>query len=200
MTRKAMTHDQVLRNRAGATTRTVTDRIMRVYSRATEDDILAGKAWYDEARGVARELAAAGDMSVTASAAVIAHLSPRCPWERNISAARELVYTGETSGLTDNIRKAKQAMVADDPWSTFNPDPNESLKTKAFAANILGDDHAVTIDVWASRIAGISEQQLGRVGVYEAVAHAYRLAAKRAGITPAQMQAITWVVARGSAA
>ena len=98
--------------------------------------------------------------------------------------------------LQQGIDKARAAMVADDPWSTFGDGP----KTKAFAANIIGDDHAVTVDVWAARIAGITEEQLARVGVYEAVAHGYRLAAKRAGITPAQMQATTWVVIRGSAA
>jgi hypothetical protein len=168
---------------------------MKVYRQASEPDILAGKAWYAEAQSVARELSATGDISVTAAAAVIAHLSPRCPWERNISAARELVATGHTTGLSANIAKAKKAMVADDPWSTFGKAP----KTRAFASNILGDDNAVTVDVWAARIAGISEQQLGLAGVYEAVAHSYRLAAKRAGITPAQMQAITWVVIRGKA-
>ncbi|AJD82503.1 hypothetical protein SHEEN_85 [Mycobacterium phage Sheen] len=195
MTRKQLSHDDVLRTKAGVTTRTVVDRIMRVFARATEADILAGKAWYHEAQGVARELADNADISVTAAAAVIAHLSPRCPWERNIAMARELVYTGDTRGLRGNIDKARRAMVADDPWSTFGNGP----KTRAFAANILGDEHAVTVDVWAARIAGITEDQLGLVGVYEAVAHAYRLAAKRVGITPAQMQAITWVVIRGSA-
>lgn len=195
-TKQAMTHDAVLRVKANITTRTVTERIMRVFARATEDDILAGKGWYSEAQGVARELAEEAGMSVTAAAAVIAHLSPRCPWERNITMARELVRTGDTKGLRGNIGKARRAMVADDPWSTFGNGP----KTKAFAANIIGDDHAVTVDVWAARIAGITEEQLGLVGIYEAVSHAYRLAAKRVGITPAQMQAITWVVIRGSAA
>ncbi|BBX09479.1 DUF7178 family protein [Mycolicibacterium aichiense] len=190
-----LSHDEVLRLRAGVTLRTVTKRIMDVYRVASDADILAGKGWYDEARRVARELAEEAGISVTAAAAVIAHLSPRCPWERNISMAQELVRTGTTKGLYGNIAKARLAMIVDDPWSTFGDGP----KTKAFAANIIGDDHAVTVDVWASRIAGINEQQLGRVGVYEAVAHAYRLAAKRVGITPAEMQAITWVVVRGSA-
>lgn len=188
-------HDDILRRKCGTTTRTVTNRIMRVFARATESDVLAGKAWYHSAQAVARELADAGDISVTAAAAVIAHLSPRCPWDRNLKMARDLVLTGDTGGLRTNISKARRALIADDPWSTFGKGP----KTRAFAANILGDEHAVTVDVWAARIAGVTEEQLGLVGVYEAVSHAYRLAAKRAGITPAQMQAITWVVIRGSA-
>lgn len=195
MATNLITPDQILRARVGLTLRTVTDRIMRTYAKASEDDILAGKCWYDEARHVARELADEASLSITATAAVIAHLSPRCPWERNIDMARELVRTGDTKGLRSNIDKARAAMVADDPWSTFGKGP----KTRAFAANIMGDDYAVTVDVWAARIAGVTEDELKRVGVYEAVAHAYRLAAKRVGISPAQMQATTWCVIRGKA-
>jgi len=188
-----LSHDEILRKRAGITLRTVTDRIIRTYERASEDDVLAGKGWYDEARLVARELADHAGISVTAAAAVIAHLSPRCPWERNITMARELVTTGHTRGLYGNVAKARRAMMVADPWETFGKGP----KTRAFCSNIIGDDHAVTVDVWAARIAGVSEDQLSRVGVYEAIAHAYRLAAKRVGIAPSEMQAITWVVARG---
>ncbi len=48
-----------------------------------------------------------------------------------------------------------------------------------------GGTDAVTIDVWAAR-----------VGVYDAIADAYRAAAQRAGVTPSVMQATTWTVAR----
>jgi hypothetical protein len=58
----------------------------------------------------------------------------------------------------------------------------------------------VTVDVWIARVVGVTEQQLKLVGVYEGIAHCYRLVAKRAGLDPAQVQAITWIVQRGSAA
>ncbi|MBV9923177.1 MAG: hypothetical protein JOY78_20320 [Pseudonocardia sp.] len=181
--------------KVGLTPAKVTANIVRVFARATEQDMLDGKCWYAEAQALAQELATAGDLTVLQAACVIAHLSPRQTWSVNKRMARELVSTGQTKGLGGAISRAKAAMVADDPFATFGKAP----KTRAFAANIAGDMHAVTIDVWALRVAGVAEAQLGRVGVYEAVAHCYRLAAKRFGITPAQMQAVTWVVARGRA-
>jgi hypothetical protein len=92
--------------------------------------------------------------------------------------------------------RAHKALNAAEPFDTFG---KAAKKTRSFARNITGDVHAVTVDVWAARIAGVTEDQLKLVGVYEAVAHCYRLAAKRAGIDPQQMQAITWIVIRGSA-
>jgi hypothetical protein len=190
-----MTHNETLA-RIGLSTRKVVTNIMATYSRATEDDILAGKAWYAEAQALAVELAESGDMTLPQAAVMIAQLSPRLHWVRNAEAARSLVATGEASGvLRASVDRARKAMVASDPWSTFGKAP----KTRSFAANILGDETAVTVDVWAMRVAGITETELARVGVYEAIAHAYRLAARRVGITPAAMQAITWVVQRGHA-
>ncbi|AOT25588.1 hypothetical protein SEA_MARGO_87 [Mycobacterium phage Margo] len=188
-------HNDTL-GKLGLSTRKVTDNIIRVFARATEDDILDGKVWYEEARALAIECAVTGGITLEQSAVMIAQLSPRLRWDKNVEAARSLVTTGKAPGvLGRSVERALEAMSADDPWSTFGKAP----KTRSFALNILGDDNAVTVDVWAARVAGITEQQLGRVGVYEAIAHCYRLAAKRAGIQPAQMQAITWVVARGRA-
>ncbi|AHY27152.1 hypothetical protein PBI_PHANTASTIC_89 [Mycobacterium phage Phantastic] len=188
-------HNEVL-GRIDLSTRKVTDNIIRVFAKASEQDILDGKVWYEEAKALAVECAVNGGMTLEQSAVMIAQLSPRLRWNKNVEAARSLVATGKAPGvLSRSVERALQAMTAEDPWSTFGKAP----KTRSFALNILGDDHAVTVDVWAARVAGITEQQLGRAGVYEAIAHCYRLAAKRVGISPAQMQAITWVVARGRA-
>jgi hypothetical protein len=71
----------------------------------------------------------------------------------------------------------------------------------AFARNIAGDLDAVTIDMWAFAAAcgDLADKYLARAGSYETVANAYRIAAKRFGIKPAQMQAIVWVAIRGRA-
>ncbi|MGW6624230.1 DUF7178 family protein [Nocardia sp. NPDC055002] len=191
-----MTHTEALA-RIDLTTRKVTNNIMSVFGRATEDQILEGKVWYAEAQALAAELSEAGDITVEQAGIVIAQLSPRLPWDKNVSAARALVAGEPVTGVIGaSIARAMAAMATETPWDTFGKAP----KTRAFAANIIGDDDAVTVDVWACRVAGITEQQLTRVGVYDAVAHCYRLAAKRAGIAPAAMQAITWIVQRGSAA
>lgn len=184
-------------DKAGMTTRRTVANIMAIYAAATEEDIVAGKQWYAEAFNVASELAEVGHLSLETAAVVIAHLSPRTSWARNIEQARALIATGEAPGaIGGNLERARKALAATNPWDTFGKAP----KTRAFAANILGNENEVTVDVWAARVAGVSEEALSRVGVYDAVAHAYRLAAKRVGITPAAMQAITWVVMRGRAA
>lgn len=180
----------------GRSTRGTVDRIMAVYSQATESEILEGKVWYGEARALAEDVAGEACVTVEQAAVAIAQLSPRLRWDKNVAAIWALVRHGDCPGVIGrSVDKARLALVEADPWVTFGKAP----KTRAFASNILGNEHAVTVDVWAARIAGFSEQELSRVGVYEAIAHAYRLAAKRVGITPAQMQAITWVVARNRA-
>lgn len=175
----------------------VVNLITSHFARATEADILAGKAWYAEARQLAEDLALQhASMTVEQAGVMIAQLSPRLRWDKNRAAAIDLAAGRTPSGVIGrSIGKAREAMAATDPWTTFGKAP----KTRSFAANILGNEHAVTVDVWAARAAGFTEAELSRAGVYEAIAHAYRLAAKRQGITPAQMQAIVWTVVRGSA-
>lgn len=193
-----MGHDDVLRKNFGVSQRTVVDRIMRVYARASEDDVLEGKAWYADAQGLARELAELANVSVERSAIVIAHLSANNGWASNKVVARQILVDGRNGGHTKKVMaKVHQALADGNPWSSFSA---TSHKTRSFALNIIGDADAVTVDRWACRIAGVDQDKLGNVGAYEAVAHCYRLAARRAGISPSAMQAVTWVVERGSAA
>jgi hypothetical protein len=196
-----MNHDQILRKRAGATQATIVARILRSWDKANSSDIEAGARWYDEAGQLASDFATVSGHGRDVCAAVIAHLSPRQSWARNILAARALLVDGEVlPGVMS--RETNRAWGAindgyDDIFDSFSPDAH---KTRAFCANILGDREAVTVDVWACKVAGITDLELGRVGVYDAVAHAYRLAARRRGVDPATMQATTWIVARNGRA
>ena len=182
--------------RIGTSTRAVTDRIVKVFDKATPSDIEAGSRWYDEAGELCSDLASKAG-SREHAAAVIAHLSPRTSWTRNVEGAIELLVTGSCTGsgcIGANVDRAQTALACltgDEAIETLN-----GPKTRRFALNILGDRESVTVDVWAARVAGITEQDLGKVGVYDAVEHAYRLAARRRGVDPATMQATTWVVAR----
>lgn len=198
MARTTLTPAEALA-KIGLTVRTVTDRITRCHGKASEDDILAGKAWYGIANAVAVRMADGSDMTLDQAAAVIAQLSPRLRWSQNVESALMLAQTGELPRyvMSGPAGRARKASVAADPFATFGA---KAKKTRSFARNITGDMHAVTVDVWAARVVGVTEEQLKLAGVYEAIAHCYRLAAKRAGIEPAVMQAITWIVVRGSAA
>jgi hypothetical protein len=106
-----------------------------------------------------------------------------------------------------SLKNAQRALDSDEPLSTLNGN-----KVKAFAANLLGDEDSVTVDVWAVRVAfGASkefkstvgdsepvrpENLLAKAGVYAAIADAYREAARQLGVAPSTVQAVTWVVIR----
>lgn len=174
---------------------TLVRRILRTYDRATPGDHQAGAAWYAKARDLAAELAAEHGHTVEQAAAAIAHLSVRQTWKGNRRAARDLLRDPATRPagiMTREYGKALDALQSDDPLSTFT-----GPKTRRFYLNILGDPTVVTVDVWAARTAGITEQALKRRGVYGEIEHAFRLAARRRQVTPSTLQAVAWVVERG---
>lgn len=192
-----MSHDSTCRAVFGVTLETIVRRIVATFDRATSTDIEAGARWYDEAGALAADLS--GEFSVDQCAVVIAHLSPRTTWARNVASATLLVKTGEryVGVIGDLYERALASLEFADPFDSFGPG---ARKTQSFARNIAGDREAVTVDVWACRVANLDETKLSRKGAYDAVAHAYRLAARRRGVDPATMQATTWVVARGGRA
>lgn len=187
-------HDVVLRNKVGVTQRTVIERILRVYDQATPLEKEVGADWYEEAGAIVAHLGQESGWGRLHTAAVVAHLSPRFPWPRNVAAAEHLLLRGmRLSGVIGRSYKAAlRSLAADDPGETLT-----GPKTQRFYRNLLGDPEPVTVDVWAARAVSVTETQLARAGVYQALEHAFRLAARRRGITPAAMQATTWVVARG---
>lgn len=191
------TPNEALISAFGITTREAVANILDAWNGATDSDRAAGATWYASAKHHAETMAESAGIATEAAAAVIAHLSPRTSWARNVAGAYALIETGVAPNcIGANADRARVALAAEDPMSTLH-----GPKTAAFARNILGDEDAVTIDVWAVRIATgtVAENALRRVGAYESLARAYRLAARRVGVTPAVMQATTWVATRGRA-
>ncbi|WP_433685776.1 DUF7178 family protein [Nocardia sp. CA-119907] len=183
-------------NKTATTERKAINSILKVWGHATGEQISAGHTWYRDAFVLATKVSEIADISLERAACVIAALSPRTTWERNVVAALAIA-NGEPvpATLPANVARANLAMTAADPWSIFTP---HSRKILNFTKNILGDESAVTVDMWASRIAGITEIELARAGVYEAVAHAYTRAAAHRGVSPAVMQATTWIIVRAT--
>lgn len=190
-------HDARLRKAGLPAVETLTRRILAVFDRATKSDVEAGATWYDEAQDLAANLGRTSGHGLEAAAAVISHLSPRTTWTRNVAGAIALLTYGERADgvIGANFDRAYTSLESDDPESTFG-----GPKTLRFYRNIIGDTEAVTVDVWAARVAGVDEALLGRVGVYDAVEAAYQRAARKRGVTPSTMQATTWVVARNGRA
>ena len=197
---KRLTHNEVLQQRAGTSTRACVDRIVRTFKRATAADIEAGATWYGDGEVFVRDLAAQTGHDVETVATVVAHLSPRTTWQRNLYGATMLLTTGTApTCIAANVDRARRALDSDDPRGTLN-----GPKTRRFAANLLGERDVVTVDVWAIRVAlgnrDDAEQVLSRVGVYDAVERAYQIAAQRLGVDAVTVQATTWIVARGGRA
>ena len=192
-----MSHTTTLRRVANTSTRAMVDRIVRTYDRATEADREAGRDWYGDGEAIIANLADETGYTREHVAAVVSHLSPRTTWTRNVYGATMLVTTGTApTCIGANVDRARKALESDAPLETFG-----GPKTRRFARNLLGDRSVVTVDVWAARVAFGDlpvdpEAALSRVGVYDAVEHAYILAGRRLGVDPVTVQATTWIVAR----
>jgi hypothetical protein len=170
--------------------------IIDVYDTATGAEIAEGLAWYVTAHAVAKSLGGA-----RRGAGTLAALSPQTDWERNVEMAHD-VYRGRTPRYATgaNIAKARRC-DAGEHWA----DVLGGSKVRNFAAVIEDptDAHAVVIDRHAFDVAvgRITDDKirgtiLARAGVYEIFADAYRQAAAEIGVTPSEVQAVTWVVWR----
>lgn len=192
-----MSPTATLRRTSGTTVRACADRIVDTYRRATPEQRAAGARWYGQAGALVDDLASTHGITREHAAAVVAHLSPRTPWARNVSGARRLLADGTAPAcLSANVDRARRALESPTPLETFGPG---APKTSRFARNILGETDPVTVDVWAARVAlgdRATDATLKRVGVYDALEHAYRLAARRLDLAPSEVQATTWIVAR----
>lgn len=175
----------------------MTGRIRATWNASTEAQREQGAKWYGEAQLIAALLAAQTGHTLDAAAAVLAHMSPRTPWAKTVQGATSMMIAREAPGhLGMNVRRALGALDAEAPLTTLH-----GPKTAAFAANILGDTDAVTVDVWALRVAlGPDAPDSVTPKQYRLVADAYRAAAREVGVTPATIQATTWIVARNGRA
>jgi hypothetical protein len=180
---------------------TLTDNVLAVFDRASDAEREEGTAWYPLASRIVTAIAEATDTDVVRVTYTLAALSPRNPWLWNVAdcysyalASREGSPRPTATTFERNRQAAWRAMSQDGhPWVDAAP------KVKAFVAAILGDSEAVVVDIWAYRVAvGHEPTNHGkfRASQYEPIAEAYRNAARRRGVTPRTMQAVTWLVAQ----
>ena len=190
-------HDQTIRHAAGQTQQATVNRILRVWHSASDGQKEEGAQWYPLHRALLVQLSRDYVVTEEHVAAVIAHMSPRVQWAPCLLQSANVLAGRPTSGIMGrSVQGAQRALQTDDPLSTLT-----GPKVSAFAANLLGDLDAVTVDVWAMRVAFGERDDLDAIlkkrGVYDAVSHCYRLAARRVGVHPSTMQAATWVALRG---
>ena len=192
-------------------TRTNVDNIKAIYQLATLSEQQDGIAWYPAAKAIAVKLAARHCITPEQAIGVIAALSPRNRWERNVEDADRLIAAYMIDGpdqarltkvctFTSNKDKAIRILNAEDADLDRVLEILSGPKLREFASCIAGlpdvciDGHAFCI--WAANRTGLAEVPAIGVKLRREIKADYQTAADELGITPSACQAITWVTWR----
>lgn len=185
------------------TRETLVRRMLRYYDQADAATLEKGRNWYPDAKRFCEELASESETySADTVAAVVAVLSPRVNWASNMSDAKDMVMTavdpeaGEYPPLRaigDNISKAAFILNGEAPENVLS-----GPKVIPFRDAIMGDENAFVCDSWMMRVFGI-DRDAPTPRVLKEIRAAAKLAAKRRNESVRSMQAIAWIVIRGSA-
>jgi len=181
-------------NPSATTRRRYAHNIINAYVNATEAQKLKGRQWYPVAHDLATLLA---DGDTRKGAGVIAALSANKSWSENTKIATRALGSGKATGhVRDALTKATRILNGADPTDVLPM----GAKTGNFYRCILdpSDPEPVCVDRHAHDVAvgkayGDAERGLSAKGRYAALAQCYRDAAKMLGMTPSELQAITWV-------
>lgn len=181
--------------------------ILAVWAQATAEERIAGAEWYPRANAVCSHLATAHLRTLAEVCGVVAILSPRNRWERNLVDASLALAAdgGPFVAATFGAQKAKAERLL----SGEHQNPEDVLaiigagpKTRAFfwCMHSPHSDQHVVIDGHAKNIAEgrrrpLEESAVGR-SAYPRLVAQYRDAAMLAGVSPVTLQATTWVTWR----
>ena len=183
--------------------------IISVYRDADETQHAEGLVWYPNAQKAAYHIAVKYDIAVYIVVAVIAALSPNNKWSRNVTNADALIGAFIRGDGIDSVKVSTYHKMKQKAWDILAARPNydgakamlKGQKITSFFCDIMGEFN-VTIDGHARNIAygervGLTDDRTN-IGVreYHALQAAYDEAARRVGLLPYQLQAITWRVWR----
>jgi len=184
--------------------------ITAVYNLATVTDRNQGLNWYARALDFADNLGEVYDINYTTIVGVIAALSPRNRWERNMQDAETMVKVYANGGTYDDLMnlkvctfkagKSKAARILTDKVTDKGEllDILKGPKLQEFFNCILGDSDDVCIDghaysIWiGDRITLANVPSIGKK-LRDKIKSDYQKAAREIGIKPHELQAITWV-------
>lgn len=175
-------------------------KIHRQWCCLSDEQRALGEAWYPSAYAlISAMVPTPGYGGSLRACGVVAALSPRMTWEENLSAAARMLETARVFGsilpavnTIPNRLKAYRIAKGEAPLDVLSGN-----KTRAFYRNLIGNERAVTIDVWAMRVAGLERNSLTD-RQYQRVCAAYREVAREAGTQPRTLQAATWISIRGA--
>lgn len=183
--------------------------ICSVYNEADKTQHAEGLLWYSDAQKAAHDIAARHGVAVYIAVAVIAALSPNNKWSRNVTNADALIGAFIRGDGVDSVKVSTYHKMKAKAWDILAARPDydgakkmlKGQKITSFFMDIMGEFN-VTIDGHARNIAygervGLTDDRTN-IGVreYRALQAAYEEAARRLGLMPYQLQAITWRVWR----
>ena len=183
--------------------------ITSVYRDADATQYNEGLLWYSDAQRAAYDIAEKYDVPVYIAVAVIAALSPNNKWARNIVNADALIGAFIRGDGLLSVKVSTYHAMKRKAWNILAARPDydgakamlKGQKITSFFCDIMGEFN-VTIDGHARNIAygervGLTDHR-SCIGVreYRALQAAYQEAARRVGLMPYQLQAITWRVWR----
>lgn len=184
--------------------------ILKVFRRATLEDHAEGMHWYDAARVECEKIADEYSMRVSTVIGVMAALSPNNNWTINIRNTWAMVDAWCNQRGIDSFKVSTYSPNKVKAWSMLEEQLHtdddiltrlNGQKTRSFYSNIRGLDE-VTIDGHALNIArGVrfnltdDKTNIGK-RLYRELQDAYVRAAKRVGVKPHELQAITWTTWR----
>ena len=183
--------------------------IISVWTDADETQRAEGLLWYEQAKREAYHIAMKHDVPVYIAVAVIAALSPNNKSSRNIVNADALIGAFIRGDGLLSVKVSTYHAMKRKAWDILAARPSyngakamlKGQKITSFFCDIMGEFN-VTIDGHARNIAygervGLTDDR-SNIGVreYRALQAAYEEAARRVGLMPYQLQAITWRVWR----
>jgi hypothetical protein len=193
-----------------------TRHIAAMLQLASQADLAAGIEWYARAERLGHRLADTYGLTFEQAVGVIAALSPNNRWARNCQDAEAMCQAWAVGAdpatvkvCTYGINRAKAATILAmaEPTQDAIAAVLNGRKVTAFFLSITGRPDAVCVDghayaIWlGQRVPTTKTPSLG-VKLYAEIARAYCLVAKRSAalcgeaLTPAQVQAVTWVTYR----
>ena len=184
--------------------------IIAVYNLASQSDIQAGLTWYADANIFAKRLSYKYGINRLAVIGVIASLSPRNRWERNMQDAENMIKVYAAGGDSNDLSAIKVC--------TFSAGKNKAIqilidkvsdrdellallkgpKLCEFFNCIAGDSDDVCIDghaysIWlGDRVTLANVPSIG-VKLRRTIKADYQAAARILGVETYELQAITWV-------
>ena len=170
----------------------------QIVKSAKASQIEQATQWYADAEDVAHEIVdiyktRGMDVSLEQAASIVSAFSPRQRWSTNVRQALRFAHGDDTMRcLPNNLKMAQRALE-------IGFDALNGKKTNSFARNIAGDENAITIDIWMMRSAGLTKDSPNKTD-YSQLSEAIEKIAQETAMTPRTIQALIWVVYRGSAA